>query len=153
MRMAIMMAPMSPTCLAKPSTNPFSVVVLVSAEEFANIESNVAPICCARDPSAIFTMYQPTCPCAHGAVFVQVVVAEEELRLVDAGLGVVHPDDVEFPDLALLGLPDGALDRDAIADLPAEPFGQVDADDRALTIARARPSSGPAAACTPGRAS
>ena len=44
-----MIAPMSPTCFAKPSTKPFSVVVLVSAEEFANMLSNFAPICCACD--------------------------------------------------------------------------------------------------------
>ena len=30
-----MIEPMSPTCFAKPSTNPFSVVVFVSAVEFA----------------------------------------------------------------------------------------------------------------------
>ena len=36
---------------------------------------------------------------------------------------------------ALLRLPDGADDRNAVADLPAEPLGQVDADDRALPIA------------------
>ena len=39
------MEPMSPTCLAKPSMKPFSVVVLVSAEELANISSNAAAIC------------------------------------------------------------------------------------------------------------
>ena len=59
---ATMMAPMSPTCLAKLSTNPFSVVVLVSADEFSNIESNVRLISSARLPSSILTMYQPTSP-------------------------------------------------------------------------------------------
>ncbi len=37
--MAIMMAPMSPICLAKSDTNAFSVAVFVSADEFANIVS------------------------------------------------------------------------------------------------------------------
>ena len=37
-------------------------------------------------------------------------------------------------DLALLRLPDRALDRDAVADLPAEPLREVDADDRALAV-------------------
>ena len=41
-RIAIMIAPMSPICLAKPSTKPFSVVVLVSADELANMLSNFA---------------------------------------------------------------------------------------------------------------
>ena len=41
-RIAIMIAPMSPICFAKPSTNPFSVVVFVSADELANIPSNFA---------------------------------------------------------------------------------------------------------------
>ena len=59
---AIMIAPMSPICLAKPSTNPFSVVVFVSAEELANISSNVRLISTARDASAILTTYQPTVP-------------------------------------------------------------------------------------------
>ena len=59
---AIMIAPMSPTCFAKPSTNPFSVVVFVSADELANMPSNFAPIAWACDGSAIFTMYQPTSP-------------------------------------------------------------------------------------------
>ena len=111
-RIAIMMAPMSPTCLAKPSTKPFSVVVLVSAEELANMLSNFAPICCACEASAILTMYQPTSAVAPRPVLVEVVVAEEELRLVDAGLAVVDADDVELPHLALLRLPDGALNRE-----------------------------------------
>ena len=59
---AIMMLPMSPICLANPSTNPFSVVVLVSADEFANISSNVRLSSTACDGSAILTTYQPTCP-------------------------------------------------------------------------------------------
>ena len=37
-----MIAPMSPICLAQPATNAFSVVVLVSAGELANIASNFA---------------------------------------------------------------------------------------------------------------
>ena len=83
-------------------------------------------------------MYQPTSALAAPAVLVEVVVAEEELRLVDARLAVVQPDDVELPDLALLGLPDRAHDRNAIADLPAEPLREVDADDRALAIGEPR---------------
>ena len=79
-------------------------------------------------------MYQPTSPSPPRAVLVEVVVAEEELRLVDAGLAVVDADDVELPDLALLRLPDRALDRHAVAELPAEPLRQIDADDRALPI-------------------
>jgi hypothetical protein len=55
---------MSPICFAKLSTNPFSVVVLVSADEFSNIASNARLISTARVPSAIFTMYQPTLPLA-----------------------------------------------------------------------------------------
>ena len=57
-----MIAPMSPICLAKPSTKPFSVVVLVSAAELANISSNLAPIAWAWPGSAILTTYQPTRP-------------------------------------------------------------------------------------------
>ena len=59
---AIMMAPMSPICFAKPSMNPFSVVVFVSADELANISSNVRLSATACDGSAIFTTYQPTSP-------------------------------------------------------------------------------------------
>ena len=59
---AIMMAPMSPICLAKPSTKPFSVVVFVSADELANISSNVRLSATACDGSAILTTYQPTRP-------------------------------------------------------------------------------------------
>ena len=83
-------------------------------------------------------MYQPTRPSPCAPVLVEVVVAEEELRLVDARLAVVDPDDVELPDLALLRLPDRADDRNAIADLPAEPLREVDADDRALPIGEPR---------------
>ena len=59
---AIMMLPMSPICFANPSTNPFSVVVFVSADEFANISSNVRLSSTACAGSAILTTYQPTCP-------------------------------------------------------------------------------------------
>ena len=59
---AIMMAPMSPICVANPSTNPFSVVVFVSAAELANISSNVRPNATACEGSAILTTYQPTSP-------------------------------------------------------------------------------------------
>ncbi len=59
-RMAIMIAPMSPICFAKLSMKPFSVVVLVSADEFANMSSNVCAISTDRDGSSILTMYQPT---------------------------------------------------------------------------------------------
>jgi hypothetical protein len=60
--MAIMMLLMSPICFANPSTNPFSVVVFVSADELANISSNVCARSTACDGSEIFTTYQPTCP-------------------------------------------------------------------------------------------
>ena len=82
---AIMIAPMSPIWLAKPSTKPFSVVVLVSAEELANISSNLRlnvdglrRIGDLDDVPADQTL-------SAGVRFsIEVVVAEEELRLVDA---------------------------------------------------------------------
>ena len=58
--MAIMMLPMSPICLAKPSMNPFSVVVFVSAAELANISSNVRLRSTACAGSEILTTYHPT---------------------------------------------------------------------------------------------
>ena len=86
---AIMIAPMSPTCLAKPSTNPFSVVVFVSADELANISSNVR--LSSTDCDGIGDLHDVPAdqPLAVGAVLVEVVVAEEELRLVDAVVAVV----------------------------------------------------------------
>ena len=143
---AIMIAPMSPICFAKLSTNPFSVVVFVSADELANISSNVRLSATACDGSAILTTYQPTCPSPCGAVLVEIVVPEEELRLVDAVLAVVDAGDVELPGLSLLRLPDRAGQRNAIADLPAEPLGEIPADDARPAGRRARPSPGRAAA-------
>ncbi len=76
---------------------------------------------------------------AAGPVFVEVVVAEEELRLVDALFTVVDADDVEFPgDAAALGLPNRGLERHAIADLPVESFRQIGANDSPLTIIEPR---------------
>jgi DNA-binding response OmpR family regulator len=43
-------------------TKPFSVVVLVSADELANMSSNVAAIACDRPGSSMRTTYQPTSP-------------------------------------------------------------------------------------------
>ena len=138
-RIAIMIEPMSPICLAKPSMKPFSVVVFVSACELANMSSKVWAIFSDCDGSLILTMYQPTSPSPCGAVLVQVVVAEEELRLVDAGIAVVDADQVELPGrAAALRLPDRRLDGDAVADLPAEALGHVLAGDGALAIGEPR---------------
>ena len=143
-----MIEPMLPICLAKPSMKPFSVVVLVSAGELANmLVEGLRQLRRLRRVGDLDDV-----PADHAlrrlrAVLVEVVVAEEELRLVDARLAVVDADEVELPGrAAALGLPDRGLDRDAIADLPAEPLGQVAADDGALPVARATPSSARAAA-------
>src|SRR6185503_11542492 len=77
-------------------------------------------------------------PLAAQAVFIEVVVAKEELRLVDRRIAVIHADDVEFPRLALLRLPDRAGDRNLLADLPAETLREIDTDDRALSIGEPR---------------
>ena len=66
---AIMMEPISPTCLAKPSMKPFSVVVFVSAPEFANMASKVRPNSSACEGSSILTTYQPTRPLSALARF------------------------------------------------------------------------------------
>ena len=57
-----MIDPMSPTCLAKPSMNPFSVVVFVSDDELANMLSKVDAISLDFDASLILTTYHPTVP-------------------------------------------------------------------------------------------
>ena len=85
-----MIAPMSPICLAKPSTKPFSVVVLVSAAELANISSNFAPIAWAWRRVGDLDHVPADQAVALPPVLVEVVVAEEELRLVDALAAVVH---------------------------------------------------------------
>ena len=54
----IMILPMSPTCLAQSETNAFSVLVLVSDGELANIASIFAAISGARSGSAIVNTYQ-----------------------------------------------------------------------------------------------
>ena len=48
------------------------------------------------------------------------------------------PDQVELPDLALFRLPDGAGERNPVADVPPEPLGEVPADDGALPIGKPR---------------
>ena len=151
-RMAIMIEPMSPICLANPSMKPFSVVVLVSACELANMSSKV--LASAIDCCGILDLDDVPAdqPLALPAVLVEVVVAEEELRLVDARLAVVDADDVELPGrAAALRLPDRRLDRHAIADLPAEPLGQILADDDALAILEPRLHLLARAACIPCR--
>ena len=60
--MKVMICPMLPVCLAKPSANAFSVAVLVSAAELANRASTWSATCCARLGSATLKMYQPTSP-------------------------------------------------------------------------------------------
>ena len=53
-----MIEPMSPTCFAQSDTNAFSVLVLVSDGELANIASIFAAISGARSGSAIVNTYQ-----------------------------------------------------------------------------------------------
>ena len=132
--MAIMMAPMSPICFAKPSMKPFSVVVFVSADELANISSNVRLNATACDGIGDLHDVPADEPFALGAVFVEIVVPEEELRLVDAVLAVIDADEVEFPRLPLLRLPNRAGERDAVAHLPPEALGEIASCDRALPI-------------------
>ena len=50
------------------------------------MSSNLCASATDCDGSAIFTMYQPTQALSVGAVFVEVVVAEEEIRLIRAGV-------------------------------------------------------------------
>ena len=132
--MAIMIAPMSPICFANPSMKPFSVVVFVSADELANISSKVLLSATACDASEIFTTYHPTSPSPSARFSFEIVVPEEELRLVNAVVAVVDADEVEFPCLALLRLPDRPGERDAVSDLPAEALGEIAAHDRALAV-------------------
>jgi hypothetical protein len=66
---ATVIVPMSPICFANPSMKPFSVVVFVSAPEFANIVSNVWLKSTAFEGSLILTMYQPTVPDARSVRF------------------------------------------------------------------------------------
>jgi hypothetical protein len=58
--MAIMIPPMSPTWLAKPAMNAFSVAVFVSAGELANSASMRCASSSDRDGSATRITYQPT---------------------------------------------------------------------------------------------
>ena len=82
---------------------------------------------------------------------VQVVPVEEELRLVGAlHRRIVDAADVELPRRVVRPAEDRRLERDAVADLPAESPRRVGADDRAGRDRPARPSSGPPAARTPG---
>ena len=75
---------------------------------------------------------------AEGPVFLQVGVAEEELRLVDSLGAVVDAADVEFPDVAALRREDGADKGHAVAELPAEARGEISANDHALPIFKPR---------------
>ena len=82
--------PMSPICLAKSATNAFSVAVLVSAGEFANIASIALGELVRRRGSATLDHVPAdlVAEAGRGAHrLVQVVVVEEELRLVDAAAG------------------------------------------------------------------
>src|SRR5439155_24701964 len=57
-------------------------------------------------------------PVRAAAIFVQIVVLKEKIRLVDRGIAIVNRIDVEEPGLTLLGVPDRGLNRDLVADLP-----------------------------------
>ena len=113
---ATMIAPMFPTWLAKPSMKPFSVVVFVSACELANMfvegRRQFERPRRVRDADDM----PPDQPCPALPVLVEIVVSEEQLRLVDALAAVVDADDVELPGACPVSLPDRRLDRDAVAD-------------------------------------
>ena len=138
--MATMIAPMSPTCEANPSTKPFSVVVsrLESGvgEHLVELAAQRDGLRRIRDAHHV-PSDQPLLR-GRAGVLDQVVVLEEELRLVDALAGVVDPGDVELPARTRLRLVDRAAQRHPVADLPLHPLGQVPADDRALPIAGKR---------------
>ena len=60
--MAMMIAAMSPICLAKPCMKAPSGSALVSAGELANSASIAAAISADRSGSSMRTVYQPTSP-------------------------------------------------------------------------------------------
>ena len=99
-KMAIMIDLMSPTCLAKPSMKAFSVVVFVSAAEFANMRVEG---CCdfARWDGSCDLDHDtsPTNPSPMLPVLVQIVVTKKESVLVHrwTALAVVDADKVELP--------------------------------------------------------
>ena len=132
---AIMMLPMSPICLAKPSTNPFSVVVFVSAAEFGeHLVERAAQVDGLRRIGDLHDV-PADLALARGAVLVEVVVAEEHLRLVDGVATVVETDDVELPRGAdAFRQPDRRGQRNAVAELPAETLGEIAADDGPLPV-------------------
>src|SRR5204862_7479664 len=68
------------------------------------------------------------------AILLEVVVTEEELRLVYPIGGIVDAADVERPDVAALRLEDGPLQRHAVADLPPKPLREVAPDDGTLAV-------------------
>ena len=74
---------MFPICLTNAAAKADSVCVRVSEGEFANSASIAFATAGAASGFATRTMYQPTMPRQNGgALLVQVVVAQPELRLV-----------------------------------------------------------------------
>ena len=152
---AIMMAPMSPICLAKSDTNAFSVAVLVSAGEFANIPSMRLRELIGRrrvgDPEDVPADLTVEVARSCGTSRSRYVPVEEELRLVGAlDRRIVDAVDREFPGRAVRLPVDRRDQRNAIADLPFELLRQCRSRRSRRCGWPTRPSSDPRAARTPG---
>src|SRR5690606_10354803 len=78
-------------------------------------------------------------PLALLPILVEVVVAKQEVRRVDAGITFVDAGDVELPGTvpALRG-PNRRAKRHAVTDVPSEAVGRGAADDGTLTIGQPR---------------